>query len=121
MHGIQKVSGSNPLSSTAFFVTLFYRKAPSQANALRLCAFFIFGAEDVVGIEQCGELTGIDPEALDTMATIQRNLVAAKEWAEKEARDWAAIEQAGIDEPLDHAVPQAAAKAEAAQDADLEI
>jgi serine/threonine-protein kinase RIO1 len=27
---------------------------------------------------------------------------AAEQWAEKEARDWAAIEQAGIDVPVNH-------------------
>jgi hypothetical protein len=77
-------------------------------------------------IEQHGrELDGIDPEALATMTAIQGNLAAAEaavdEQAEKEARDWAAIEQAGIDEPVSHVEPQAAAKAEADQDADLEI
>ena len=44
------------------------------------------------------------------MTTIQGNLAAAEaatdERAEKEAREWAAIEQAGIDEPVNHAEPQ---------------
>jgi conjugative relaxase-like TrwC/TraI family protein len=84
-------------------------------------------AEPVIG-QPAGELTGIDPEALATMATIQGNLAdaqaAAEQRAEKEARDWAAIEQAGIDEPVNHAQPQAeleaAARAEV-DDADIEI
>ena len=45
--------------------------------------------------------------------------------AEKEARGWAAVEQAGMDEPVNHEEPQAeleaAARAEADQDAGLEI
>jgi hypothetical protein len=77
------------------------------------------------------ELAGIDPEALATMTTILGNLAAAEaapeQGAEKEARDWAAIEQAGIDEPVNHAEPQAELEAAAAteraevEDADLEI
>jgi hypothetical protein len=65
------------------------------------------------------------------MAAIQGNLAeaeaAAEQWAEKEARDWAAIEQAGIDEPVNHSEPQAELEAAAAadraevEDADLEI
>jgi hypothetical protein len=64
------------------------------------------------------------------MAAIQANREAAEtgaeQRAEKEARDWAAIEQAGIDEPVMHVEPQAeleavaASKAEA-DDAELEI
>jgi hypothetical protein len=57
-----------------------------------------------------------------------RALYAVREAAaEKEARDWAAIEQAGIDVPVNHAVPQAELEAAAAaeraeaEDADLEI
>jgi hypothetical protein len=45
------------------------------------------------------------------MATIQANRsvteAAAEQWAEKEARDWGAIEQAGIDEPVNQAEPRA--------------
>jgi hypothetical protein len=74
--------------------------------------------EAEAGIEQrSGELAGIDPEALATMTPIQGNLADAEQWAEKEARDWAAIEQAGIDEPVNHAAPQA--RLEAARAADL--
>jgi hypothetical protein len=51
-----------------------------------------------------GEVAGLDPEAEAAIATIRGNLAtaeaAADEWAGKEARDWAAIEQAGIDEPV---------------------
>jgi hypothetical protein len=79
-----------------------------------------------------GELAGLDPEALTVMATIQGNLAAAEAapnyWAEKAARDRAAIEHAGIDEPVMQADGQAELeaaaaidKAEADQDADLEI
>jgi ADP-ribose pyrophosphatase YjhB (NUDIX family) len=66
-----------------------------------------------------------------TMATIQGNLAAAEAAAEQrsenEARDWAAVEQAGIDEPVNHAEtqaePEAAADLDRAEvnDADIEI
>jgi hypothetical protein len=52
---------------------------------------------------------------------------AAEQPAEKEARDWAAIEQAGIDELVNHAKTQAELEATAAaeraevDDADIEI
>jgi hypothetical protein len=82
------------------------------------------------GIEQSGELTGIDPQALATMAAIQGNLAAAEaapeQRAEKEARYWAAIEQAGIDEPVNRAETRAELEATAAEraevdDVDIEI
>ena len=67
-------------------------------------------AEPGIG-QPAGELTGLDPEALATMTTIQADLAAAeaaaKQCAEKEARDWATIEQASIDEPVNHAETQA--------------
>ena len=63
-------------------------------------------ADAAIG-QQSGELAGIDPQALDTVASIQRNLADAEQRAEKKARDWAAIEQAGIDEPVNHAEHQA--------------
>jgi hypothetical protein len=57
-----------------------------------------------------------------------RALYAVREAAaEKEARDWSAIERAGIDVSVNHAAPQAELEAAAAaeqaeaEDADLEI
>jgi conjugative relaxase-like TrwC/TraI family protein len=77
------------------------------------------------------ERARLDPEAETTMAAIRGNLAAAEaaaaEWAEKEARDWADIEQAGIDEPVMQAGAQAELEAAAvtsraeADDIDLEI
>lgn len=61
------------------------------------------------GDKRGAELAGLHPEAEAAMAAIRDNLAAADEWAEKEARDWAEIEQAGVDEPVVQAGAQAQA------------
>jgi hypothetical protein len=55
------------------------------------------------------------------MTTIQGNLGRRRAAGRERGPRLAAIEQAGIDEPVNHAELEAAAKAEANQDADLEI
>jgi hypothetical protein len=67
-----------------------------------------------------GELAALDPEAIAVMASIQGHLAAARagaaQLAEKRARGRAEIEQAGIDEPVNHAETQASMEAAAAAD-----
>jgi conjugative relaxase-like TrwC/TraI family protein len=67
-----------------------------------------------------GELAALDPEAIAVIASIQGHLAAARagadQLAEKRARDRAEIEQAGIDEPVNHAETQASMEAAAAAD-----
>jgi conjugative relaxase-like TrwC/TraI family protein len=72
-------------------------------------------APEAGGGQRGRELTGLDPEADAALAVIQANREAADAAAghltEKQARDWAAVEQAGIDEPVMHAEPQAGLEA----------